>query len=201
MREERAISLKAEPELFSAAAVRGEDRLLPIEQIYRLHAKRVARWVARLGGARVELEDLVQEVFVIAQQRLPSFRGEAQLQTWLYGITANVVRHERRRQRWRRWLGGDWERAAEDQPEAAPLPSEQLEQRQADQQVYAILDGLSEKYRTALIMFEIEGLPGDEVAQLLGITTANLWVRLHRARQAFLKCSRAAGHRGMEGRR
>jgi RNA polymerase sigma-70 factor (ECF subfamily) len=191
MGEERAISLKAESELFSAPAVEGEDCLLAIEQIYRLHAKRVARWVARLGGARVELEDLVQEVFVIAQERLPSFRGEAQLQTWLYGITANVVRHERRRQRWRRWLGGDWERAAEDLAESAPLASDQIERRQADQEVTAILEGLSHKYREVLVLFEIEGLPGEEVAQLLGITTANLWVRLHRARRAFLKRTRA----------
>jgi RNA polymerase sigma-70 factor (ECF subfamily) len=201
MAEERAISLKAEPELFPAAAVRGEDCLPAIEQIYRLHAKRVARWVARLGGARVELEDLVQEVFAIAQQRLPSFRGEARLETWLYGITANVVRHERRRQRWRRWLGGDWERAAEQLPESAPLASEQIESRQADQQVNAILDGLAESYREVLILFEIEGLPGDQVARLLGITPANLWVRLHRARRAFLKRSRALDAGEKAGRR
>jgi RNA polymerase sigma-70 factor (ECF subfamily) len=190
MGEERAISLKVDPDLPAAAVVPGEDCPPSMEEIYRLHSKRVARWVARLGGSRVDLEDLVQEVFVTAQQRLPSFRGEGQLKTWLYGISANIVRHDRRRQRWRRWLGLDWEREAERLPAPAPLAPEQIEKRQADRHVYEILDGLSERHRTVLILFEIEEVPGEQIANLLGIRPANLWVLLHRAREAFLKRSR-----------
>jgi RNA polymerase sigma factor (sigma-70 family) len=190
MAEERAIALKADPDPRSAVAVSGEDCPPSMEEIYRLHAKRVARWVARLGGPRVDLEDLVQEVFATAQERLPTFRGEAQLKTWLYGISVNIVRHERRRHRWRRWLGLDWEREAERLSASAPLAPDQIEQRQADQHVYEILDGLSERHRTVLILFEIEEVPGEQIALLLGIKRANLWVLLHRARAAFLERSR-----------
>jgi RNA polymerase sigma-70 factor (ECF subfamily) len=166
---------------------------LEIEEIYRLYSRSVARWVARLGGSTVDLEDLVQEVFVIAHRRLPTFRQEAQLGTWLYGISSYVVQHERSRQRWRSRLGFEGERKLAELPGLAPLPSEQIETREAERQVYRILDGLHQRYREVLILFELEGLSGEEVAKLLGITQATLWVLLHRARAGFIRRAHKLG--------
>jgi len=70
-----------------------------------------------------------------------------------------------------------------DQPNALDL----LQRREATAALYDILDGIGEKYRTVIILFELEGLSGEEIAALTGISLANVWVRLHRARQKVLK--------------
>jgi RNA polymerase sigma-70 factor (ECF subfamily) len=155
-----------------------------VEAIYRAHGATVARWVLRLGGGRVDLEDAVQEVFAVVTARLQDFRGDSKLTTWLYGITENVVHRERRRARVRRWLSLSWRRA----PGATPtLPPAALERKEAEAEVYSALDKLRDPYRAALILFEIEGLSGDEIAELKQVRVSTVWVWLHRARKQFLQ--------------
>ena len=77
---------------------------LEIEELYRSHAAAVEHWAARLAGPSLDVEDIVQDVFLIAQRRLPKFRGESTPATWLFGITERVIWHRRRKDRWRRWL-------------------------------------------------------------------------------------------------
>jgi len=157
---------------------------LELERLYREHVQRVARWIGRLGGPAVDVEDLVHEVFVIVQKQLSGFRGEAKITTWLYRITENVVRHHRRRERVRRFFG--MSDAVDHVASARLTPVEELERRQAAELVYRVLDKMNERYRTLVILFELEGLPGDEIAELLGIKPGALWVALHRARAQFL---------------
>ena len=152
-----------------------------LDAVYRLHVDRVARWVARLVGPSAAVDDLVQDVFVRVQHLLPSFRGDAKLTTWLYRITENVVRNHRRKERLRRLLGVPVpERAS-----AAPL--EALERREASCLVYRILDRLRERDRNLIILFELEQLSGEEIAELTGTTVGAVWVGLHRARARFVK--------------
>lgn len=162
---------------------------LTVEQIYRAHAADVARWAARLGGPRLELEDVVQEVFTLVQRHLDSYRGEAKLTTWLFRITENVVKHQRRKDRWRRWLPGS--RSSDDppkeQPSPDPSPELSLEKQQSRELIYQALDKMNDRYRTALILFEIEDLSGEEVAERMGIKLSNLWVLLHRARAELVR--------------
>jgi RNA polymerase sigma-70 factor (ECF subfamily) len=58
-----------------------------------------------------------------------------------------------------------------------------MERREAAAEVYSALDRLAEKYRSVVILFEIEGLSGEEIASLTGINLATVWVHLHRGRQ------------------
>jgi RNA polymerase sigma factor (sigma-70 family) len=92
-----------------------------LDAVYRAHAEQVGRWIAHLGGPSVDVDDLVHEVFLVAQRRLREFRGESKLASWLYQITRRVVQGARRRtrlQRWIRWArGSDIARAP---PEGAP---------------------------------------------------------------------------------
>jgi RNA polymerase sigma-70 factor (ECF subfamily) len=175
-----------------AYQVKGEVPL-ELETVYRVYGPLVERWVCRLGGPSSDLEDLVQEVFIKVDRLLPGFRGEAKLTTWLYRITENVVGHARRKQRFRRWLIGSSENVAatlEKKPELglfAPSPAEDLEQRETAALVYRVLDGLPDKYRTLLILFELEGLSGEELCELTGLKRSTLWVRLHRAREKFVE--------------
>jgi len=160
---------------------------LSLSSIYRTHVQDVARWVQRLAGPGFDLPDLVHEVFEIVQRRLPSFRGDSSLSTWLYGITEKVVRHRRRTDRLRHWLAGSTNDVAKDIPSIGPSQHECLEQKERLARLYRVLDRLSEKDREILILFELEELPGASIAELLGIKIGNVWLRLHRARERFLK--------------
>jgi RNA polymerase sigma-70 factor (ECF subfamily) len=107
--------------------------------------------------------------------------------TWLYRITERVVRNGRRKERVRRWLGNT--RRAELEQAVSPVhltPVERLERQQSRETVHRILDRLADKYRRVLVLFELEGLSGEEIAELTGLKIATVWVHLHRARIHFL---------------
>ena len=67
----------------------------------------MGRWAARLGGPSIEVEDVVQEVFLVAKRRLVSFRpdGGGSITTWLFRATERIVKATRRKQRLRRLFG------------------------------------------------------------------------------------------------
>jgi RNA polymerase sigma-70 factor (ECF subfamily) len=158
-----------------------------LDAVYREHAQTVARWIAHLGGPRLDVDDAVHEVFLVVGRRLPEFRGDAKVTTWLYRITERVVLKARRRERVRRWLDvvrrGDVE---ESLAPPRPSPVEELERLQSRETVYVVLDRLAEKYRRVLVLFELEELSGEEIATLTGTKLATVWVHLHRARALFL---------------
>jgi RNA polymerase sigma-70 factor (ECF subfamily) len=156
------------------------------DTVYRAHVDRVARWATRLGGPAVDVDDVVQDVFMVVHRQLPGFRGESSVSTWLYRITANVVRDRRRRDRWRRLLSLGTDAAAR-LPAPGATPIEAVEQREALRRVYRVLDGMNERYRTLIVLFEIERLSGEEIAELTGMRPGTLWVVLHRARAQFEK--------------
>lgn len=173
------------------AQLGGTEVPLELAAIYREHSAAVSKWVRRLwgpGGARglVDTEDLLQEVFLVVQRRLGSFRSEAALTTWLYGITVRVVNGRRKKERWRRML---WRRAEPElvlgQEDGAPPAARDFDRAEAARSVYAVLDDLSERDRTLLILFELERLPGAEIASILGMAERSLWVSLSRARTRF----------------
>jgi RNA polymerase sigma-70 factor (ECF subfamily) len=165
----------------------GEGKPRPLEEIYRAYASQVGRWVANLGGPAIDVEDSVHDVFLIVQRRLPEFRGEAKIATWLYQITARVVMAARRRTRVRSWLGRvHLVDLAGQRPGASSTAIDELERRQARQTVHAVLDRLPEKYRSLLVLFELEEMSGEEIAALTGVRLSTVFVRLHRARKLFL---------------
>jgi RNA polymerase sigma-70 factor (ECF subfamily) len=156
---------------------------LDVEASFRRRRADLERWAARLGGPLVDAEDVAQEVLMVAHARLPEFHHEAQLTTWLFKTTQNIAARHRRRERIRRWLHGmPLDYAAELQAHG-PSVLEEMERREAAAEVYAALDRLPEKYRSVVILFEIEGLSGEEIASLTGMSLATVWVRLHRGRQ------------------
>lgn len=159
---------------------------LDLESLYREHCTEVSRWVKRLWGPR-DAEDVLHEVFLVVQRRLPEFRGEASLKTWLYAITARVVSSRRRQERLRRLLLLRATPELQDERSPAPSPLGSAQREQAASMVYAVLDRLSERDRTLLISFELEGMPAAELGVVLGISEQAVWVGLHRARARFRK--------------
>jgi RNA polymerase sigma-70 factor, ECF subfamily len=175
-----------------------DDTPRDLDALYRAHVDAIARWAGRLAGPELDLEDIVQDVFVVVHRRLSEFRGDAKITTWLYEITARVVRDRRRHRRRWRWLVGWGSRASGEggapvgaDPEQVvtgePGPLELLETQEATRNFYRVLDEIGEMYREIIIMFELEGLSGQEIAVVTGLSLANVWVRLHRGRQRLLE--------------
>ena len=157
-----------------------------LEDVYRTHAADVARWAGRLAGPGFDREDIVHEVFLVAQRRFPTFKRAGNVKVWLYRTTAFIVKKRRRSERWRRWLGGSATELADRMPASGPTPLEELERFRRDQRLYRTLDQLPEKYRTVLILFDLDGLSGEEVVALTGRKVSTLRVWLFRAREMFL---------------
>jgi RNA polymerase sigma-70 factor (ECF subfamily) len=155
--------------------------------IYQVHVHQVSRWAERLAGPYLDVEDIVHEVFIIAYERMATFRGDSSLSTWLFGITDRVVRHRRRKERWRRWLSGSADDTAGHLPSNSADPLRVVERNQAAEAVYRVLDRLNERDRQILILCELEDMSADEVAALLSIQPTNVRVRLHRARTRFVR--------------
>jgi RNA polymerase sigma-70 factor (ECF subfamily) len=155
------------------------------DEAYRAHAQDAARWARNLGGTSVDVEDVVQEVFLVVSRRLDSFRGDARFSTWLFEITRKVVANHRRRHRWRFWRTGEDEKLAK-LPSPVRDPLAELERQQAAALFYRTLDNLPEKYRTVLVLFEVEGLSTHDIAELCHLRWPTVKVQLHRARELFL---------------
>ena len=163
------------------------DASFDFDTIYRQYGRTVARWAARLGGPHISVEDIVQDIFLVVSRRLSGFRGEAKLSTWLFTITDQTIRNWRRRERWRRFVSRLTRRIEETTNTIQPNPIEEIERHQAAERFYRILDEMPHSHRNLLVLFEIEAQSADEIGQLMGLKTATVRVRLHRARTEFLK--------------
>src|SRR5574338_1617824 len=129
------------------------------DELYHRYPRQVAANLYRVLGDRTALEDLVQEVFVIAFRGLDRFRGDARLSTWLYRICVNVALGRIRTRRRRPNAIGvtDLDATAMDpslteRPEA---PEKSLERRQGRERVYHALEQLAPKKRIVLYLHEI----------------------------------------------
>lgn len=157
--------------------------VLDFNRIYEEWFDEVVRWARALGGPDADLDDITQEVFVVVGRKLPGFDGR-NLAGWLYRITARTVSGERRRAWFRRVLrGGRGEADLDGLQHRGPGPVEDLERREAQRLLYRLLGKMSERHRSALVLFEIEGYSGEEIAALLGVPAATVFTRLHHARK------------------
>ena len=153
--------------------------------LYQRHLGQVKRWTRQLAGPSADLEDLVHDIFLIAFRKGFQDRGEASVDTWLFRIAHNEIRARRRRSRLRQVLLGRHQDVLV--PLAPNTPQQEMERRERHARLYRALDRLPDRYRTALILFEIEDLPGERVAEMTKTTLSAVWVRLHRGRERLLQ--------------
>jgi RNA polymerase sigma-70 factor (ECF subfamily) len=155
------------------------------------------RIIARLAAKAADVDDLVQEVFTIAGHKLPEFEGRAKETTWLYRIASNVVSADRRKRRRQHFISLRWlTPSAED--ELVDGPHRHLERSDARDLVHEILAEMSEKKRAVFLLFELEGLSGQEVAQIVECPLDTMWTRLFHARREFKARLAARGYRSSE---
>jgi RNA polymerase sigma-70 factor (ECF subfamily) len=144
-------------------------------ELYRRHTPRLFRVVLRVvGGSEHDAEDVVQESWIRATERLAEFRWEAAFATWLTGIALNVARGMlRRRGRWE----GDPDEAPEPWSPPAPL-GERIDLERA-------LELLPAGYRAVLVLHDVEGYTHDEIAAMLGVVPGTSKSQLSCARRAM----------------
>ncbi len=160
------------------------------DELYHRFRRQVAGNLYRVLGDRDDLEDLVQEVFVIAFRGLERFRGDARLSTWLYRICVNVALGRiRTRKRRPTAIGGlDLDAAPSDPLTERPeTPDRSLERRRDQEKVYRALEALAPKKRIVLYLHEIEGLDLKEIAYLVDSNPVTVRTRLFYARREFYK--------------
>jgi RNA polymerase sigma-70 factor (ECF subfamily) len=153
--------------------------------LYTRHFHDVERWIRAMGVPESELEDLTQEVFVVVRRKLAAFDGR-NLPGWLFRIASRTVSDHRRRAWFKNLFSRRSDTDLDALEHAGAGPAESLERKEAERLVRRILSRMSEKRRTAFALFEIEGMSGEEIAQLLEVPVATVWTRLHHARKEFL---------------
>jgi len=170
-------------------------------RLVSLHESMVYNLAARLLGDAEEARDLSQDVFLQVYRTLGRFEGRSSLKTWIYRIVVNQARN---RQRWWRrrnrarccpiedMTPSDHARAAAGRPDAE-APFECLARGERTRALQAALLTLSFDHRAILLLREVEGLDGDEIATALKIPQGTVKSRLARARESLRQAVQASG--------
>ncbi len=160
---------------------------LDVTLVHQRHGEFVWRTLHRMGIRHPHVEDVYQEVFLVVHRRLRTFHGQCALSTWLYEICFRVAAGYRRKAHFKREeLVGDWS-ALEVAERAGVSPEQQLVTSRKARQLEQILDTLPLEYRVVFVMFEMEGLSSEQIAESVGAPIGTVYSRLHRARKRFAK--------------
>ena len=153
------------------------------EELYRAHARYVAAFLGRLGARPPDMEDLLQEVFLVAHKRGGFVPGAARPTTWLCEIALRVWSNARRKRGSRRDGPDDAALARAASP--ASSPEDVADARGALGRVAHCLDALGDEHRAVFVLFELDGVPTPEIAATLGVPVGTVHSRLHEARKQF----------------
>ena len=157
---------------------------LSAETLFRRHAAFVASFLVRLGVVRDDIDDLVQDVFLVAHRKGGFVAtGAARPTTWLAMIALRVASEARRRKR-RNRLELDEERV-DGAASSRDDPFDALARQQALARVQRALDAIVLERRAVFILFELEGESCEAIAAGLGIPVGTVYSRLHHARREF----------------
>ena len=152
-------------------------------EIFRTYRETVARIVHRVMGPSHEIEDVVQDVFIHVFRSIHSFRGDAKFTTWLYRLTANVTKMHLRKKRSRPRFADV--PVPEGRTDSKPVeqPDDVAERNERIDALYRLVDRLSEKKRTVLVLHDFEGLPAKEIAEIVEAPVLTVRTRLFYARK------------------
>jgi RNA polymerase sigma-70 factor (ECF subfamily) len=159
----------------AALAARGDRNAY--ERLYRANVGRIFSLCTRMAGSRERAEELTQDVFVRAWEKLPQFRGDSLFSTWLHRLAVNVVLNARKsdgRQRARHHEDEDDDMDAFATPRQAS-PGDRMD-------LEAAIASLPPGARRVFVLHDVEGFKHEEIAEQLGVTAGGSKAQLHRAR-------------------
>lgn len=153
---------------------------------------RIFNLVSRMCPRRADAEELAQEVFLRALEKLDQFRGHSQFYTWLFRIAANLVLSHRRREGRIRFVplaeGADCDGQASAAPAAVlaqrrhPAPEAEAMAAETSVRVAEALETLDEEHRLIVVLRDMEDMDYAEIAAVLDLPVGTVKSRLHRAR-------------------
>ncbi|MEM6989367.1 MAG: sigma-70 family RNA polymerase sigma factor [Myxococcota bacterium] len=147
-----------------------------LEDVYRAHWTFIWRSAKKMGIPTQRLEDVVQDTFVVAGQRLAEFEGRSSIKTWLYAIAFRVVQEHHRR----------IEREGRGSPGGA-TQAEPIARVEAAIRLQQLLGELDEDKRVVFVFSELEGMSAAEIAEELGVNVNTVSSRLRLARERLQK--------------
>ena len=143
------------------------------EQLYRNNVGKVYALCVRLCGQKELAEDLCQEAFITAWQKIDSFRGESAFGTWMYRLTSNtVIGYLRQQTKWK------MESFVEQHEPIVGVT--QITQERPD--IETLLMDLPVKARAVVILYEYLGYQHNEIADITGMAVGSSKSQLHRAK-------------------
>lgn len=146
---------------------------------YDEHAEFAYQSLHRLGVRTADLSDLLQDVFLVVHRRRTEHDGQRPVRGWIWGICVGIARNHRRRA-WRRneSLPGEVPEIRADAD-----PERELDDRRRRARGQRALEELDPEKRAVFVMFEVEGMSGREIAELLDVPIGTVHSRLHGARK------------------
>lgn len=153
-------------------ASRGDQQAF--ERLYRLNVARIFGLARRMAGPHAA-DELTQDVFLRAWEKLPGFRGDSRFGTWLYRLAVNVIIEQHRRSAKQRLCERDDERALETAPGTAADGAFAMDLESA-------LDLVPAGARQVFVLHDVEGYKHEEIGALMNITSGTSKGQLHRAR-------------------
>jgi RNA polymerase sigma-70 factor, ECF subfamily len=184
--QEVTLQTAHQPGQLITRCIRGEDQAW--RDLHRGYYPVAFRFLRRMGITASELDDACQEVFVQVFRYLARFQQRAEFQTWLYKLCVSQASRVRRRRRMHAAL--DWLLGRGDTPQTGQGEPEWSDSQKA-QRVRQVLDRMKPMHKEVFVLFELEGVDGQEIARILGCRAATVRRRLHYARQEFESLLRA----------
>jgi RNA polymerase sigma-70 factor (ECF subfamily) len=153
-----------------------------LREVFEEHGPFVCRSLRYLGVLEADLDDMMQEVFLVVYQRLSDYEERGRARAWLYSICTRVAHAQRRK------LGRRRENVADVdlQEVAAPTQLEHVEDREALALGHRLLHQLSARQREVFLLYEVEDMTMSEIAQALDCPLQTAYSRLHDARARIL---------------
>lgn len=188
------------PSVAQALAPPRDAAIPAFDEVYAAHVGFVWRVLRTLGVPEPQIEDAVQDVFVVVHRRLAEWQGRAAITTWLFAIARRVAQAHRRRAS--RNAASPIEPLSDalsdelaDERPGGGDPFAELSRAQAAATVLAILEQLDDDKRIVFALVELEQLSVPEVARMLDLNLNTAYSRLRLARQAFEAAVKARGAR------
>ena len=134
-----------------------------------------------------QAEELTQEIFLAAYKHIPSFRNESKFSTWLFQIAINRCKNlhgyrDRRKHGHHEPLEGTHPDQKREFPDHKPSAVQQIHKREQSQILQKALNQLDDKHKEVLVLFDIQGVPQNEIASILNLPVGTIKSRIHRAR-------------------
>jgi RNA polymerase sigma-70 factor (ECF subfamily) len=157
---------------------------MSFRDLYDEHFRFVWRALRRLGVPERDTPDAVQEVFLIVHRRVAEFEGRSKLATWIFSICMRVAASRRRAAHVRREIPTEVDAGASEVADLGADASARAELQEGLSLLEMILDKLPLEQRAVFVLFELEQMPGEQVAELLDIPIGTVHSRLRLARES-----------------